>query len=285
MLKRESEKIIIRRPNMDYFGHKTGDDNNIHFYLDAALKFNFGGVKFTNTPVMGAHLGSIGEQFSYRILDRLKAYWTQRGEDCEDIKIIGIQSKIGAPVYPDDKLKIKIDGFREENNYVSFTLIGTVRDQQAVKIKTKCGIHYNSMPPWCAPVIQKSEDKLSSLNTNELPKLYSSLISPESDLVPHMFPPSTAVKTLLRYLEEKTGEKTGLNMTMDFDFMSRPQLGTYQVDIFRPRGFSPERSYAKGDGHAYKTRIICSQIEKSVPLSSGTITIVSPHPIDFEPTV
>ena len=279
MLEEKSQKIKISREDNIRFANITGDTNPIHRDLEAALAFNFGGMKFTDTPIIGTYLAMIGEQFSYRIFRSLRDHW---GEDGQDLKIIGQETKFKDPVYPDDDINWQVSGYNERSEYVDISLTGKVGKKVVVEVATKLGYLFGRMPPIAAPIIQPSKDKIMTIGPEEVRALNEMTNGGPTDRIPLTLLPALATRTMLAYKKQKTGDMVGLNRLMNFTFFDLPQTGEIQVDIYRPKRIA---NTTRSDFHRYILRAVCGLTTDSKPLCYGEIKIMCPQELDFSPTV
>jgi hypothetical protein len=278
LLEGEEFATTFTREGNIAFANLTGDENPLHRDPGYAKSFKIGGAEFTDNLVVGMYPASIGEQFSRRLLQELKSYWNGEGDD---IKIFGQRTKIGNPIYPEDKISWGVADCREGSDHIELSLTGKVKRREVITITSRLGEHFGRMPALVAPIIQGSESKLATITSEKNSEFYKLLHMEPKEDVPNMFPASLVPRTMLGYIKAKTGRMDGLNLVTDFTFFDNPEVGEHQVDLYRPERIGRPRNGL----HLYRMRATIASTRDSKPINYGELFVASPDELDFSPTV
>ena len=218
-LAEEIERIKPSRQDIDTFSWITKDNNPIHRLQHIAQKYGFSDV-----PLMGAHVAALGEQYIERVVQHMREYWGA------DIKIIGQKNKFRAPLHPEERVLWQVKGDKQKNGAIELEVSGAVKDKEVVTITSRLGNKYPIMPQIAGPIYSKR-----FLLTPEHLEAFYKCVGGKGERVPNMLPAAFVPATLLTLLEDKTQTMEGMNLAMDFDFLSQTTPGHLQVDIFRPK--------------------------------------------------
>ncbi len=258
-LAEEREKIKPKRDDIDGFSWVTGDNNPIHRIQKRAKKLGFEDI-----PLMGAHLAAYGEQYVERVVEDMRKYWGA------DIRIIGQDNSFKAPVYAGQQILWQITGYEKSDDIIKLKAVGTVKGERVIDVTTRLGKEYYKMPQIAGPIFSRRY----ILEKEHVEEFFNCVGAESNGTIPKILPAAFVPATLLALLEERTQTMEGMNLSMDFDFLSQMELGRLQVDIFPTR--KPKQ---RGDEYLYKFKAICSQNTK--PIVYGKILSATKYFIEY----
>jgi len=269
ILKEWSEKTEISRDDNIGFCDLTKDFGAIHRDVETAKAYT--SIDLTDTPIVGTLTSAIGGRLARRVVEKLVDYW---GEDAQDLKVVGQQTKFSDTVYPEQKISWTFpdQGYRENIDGVEFSIVGSIKGNEVASVTTRLGGEFRRMPQIAGPIFSRKY-KIGDL---EIDGFYNCVREKRRGEVPASLVNSFVPSTLLVLQKEKTGGEEGTNRSMDFDFIREAKQGEIQVDVFRPSKL-PNRPI-RGQ-YVCRFRAVVSQ--DSEPLQYGVVACLTPNIIEF----
>jgi hypothetical protein len=281
LLAQQSESFTATRESFRQFGNLNKDFNPIHYDPEVAKSVSFKGKKLKDVIMMGAHTCSNGEQVARRIVKKLNEYWLRNDDTNKDLLILGQNTKLGDPIYPDERISWEI-GYNESLQGAEITLTGNIEDRKVADISLLLGEEYPQMPQMACAILQKKEDKIREITPESTKSFYECVGGINGATIPHLYTASLSVGTMLAYLDAKTGAQEGMVQEMRFRFLRNPQHGEFQVDLHRPEKI-PKRPFR--EQYIYTIPVVIGQMSNSRPVVYGEIRVISPVKIDFSPAI
>ncbi len=270
-ISRERATIVTSREKIRLFGEVIEDYNAIHRLPEKAMK-----IGLRDTPIMGSHTAAYAEQFAQRVVERIN----ELGRNPR-LMVIGQDITFSGFAYPDESILWNVIGYRDSKTSLNLQLLGTnINDEEIAKTQVKLGLKLPEKPeipqdPIFTRTYRFDDERITDFyncvgvrNPNGAP------IS-----LPGLFIPST----LLSLLREQTLEMTGINNSMNIDYLASPEKGIpVRIDIFPMKRDPRELHDPKNRRTAYLYRnleCLCSQNGKLV--SRGEITCTTPYKLNL----